>query len=392
MGHHKVKIGVVGCGVVATAYYFPALLNIAEAELVAVCDRYPERTSACMRLFGAKEAYEDYNEMIERADIEAVLILTAPGTHVDFTLKAVRHGKHVLLQKPMATTLQEANTIVEAVRTSGVKAIMEPGDNTLLNPAYEPLVTLLEQGVLGNPYWFSYFDLMPEQYHVLLGGNPYGAAAFFNKDSGGILLDFPYAPCQIVTLLGPCKSVTGLATISVPDRFIVPESGYNEFLSQVTDPYRANYWDVVGNLPRTQQIRMEAEDNVFSLYEMSNGALGVFHVGRPFHPVLPGTSYDGLRVFGTDGNLIMGRGSFASLISTKRDILPHIDDDGWCRLPHTGGFNYYAASTRHLIECILEDRDPIPNVEWGRHITEMMCGALESSRTGKRYEMTSTLA
>ena len=52
---------------------------------------------------------------------------------------------------------------------------------------------------------------------------------------------------------------------------------------------------------------------------------------------------------------------------------------------------YYHESTRHLVDCILEERDPLINVEWGRHITEMMVGALESSRRGVRYEMTTTL-
>ena len=47
--------------------------------------------------------------------------------------------------------------------------------------------------------------------------------------------------------------------------------------------------------------------------------------------------------------------------------------------------------SRHLIECILEDKDPLINVEWGLHITEIMAAAVESSRTGTRYEMTTTL-
>ena len=76
----KVKIGVVGCGVVSTAYYLPYLMRHPNADLVAVCDLYETRTAACMRLFGAKEQYLDYYEMIQKADIEAVWILTAPGT------------------------------------------------------------------------------------------------------------------------------------------------------------------------------------------------------------------------------------------------------------------------------------------------------------------------
>jgi len=400
----KVKVGVVGCGVVATAYYLPYLIQMETAELVAVCDVYPERTEACVRLFGAKEAYQDYYDMLAHADIDAVFILTGPGTHVDFTLRAVAQGKHVLLQKPMATTLEDANCIVEAVRRAKIKALIEPSESSPLHPLYPPLRELVRKGVLGLPYWFSYMEWIPDHYHPSMGGNPYGIGAFYSKDSGGMLFDFPYAPNQIVTLLGPCKSVMGMAKISAPDRYVVPDTEYNKYLAQATDPENANYWDVVVTLPRSQHIHMEAEDNVFSLYEMANGMIGVFHTGRPFHPMLPGAGGGGLRVFGTEGNLVMGYGHFASIISSKKELLPHVAEDGWYHVallgdsskavwpkPVPGGFNYYHASTQHLIDCILEDRDPVVNVEWGRHITEMMVGAIESSRTGKRYDMTSTL-
>jgi predicted dehydrogenase len=398
---NKVKVGVVGCGVVATAYYLPYLMR--HADPVAVCDINEARTAACARLFGAREQYQDYDEMIRRADIEAVFILTGPGTHARFALTAVEAGKHILLQKPMCLTMADANAIVAAVRRTGVKALIEPSQHSPLEPPYRELRALIDQGVLGGPYWFSLIPAGPDHYHASLGGNPYGLGAFFSQDSGGMLFDYPYAPTQIVTLLGACKSVMGMAKISVPDRYIVPESEYDRFLAQATDPDDVNYWDVVLDLPRTERIRMGAEDNVFSLYEMANGAIGCFHVGRPFHPTLPGSPGGSLQIFGTEGNLIFGGGHVASIISSKRDLLPRVDGDGWYHIsppanvgqaawpkPAPGGFNYYHASTQHLIDCILEDRDPIVNVEWGRHITEMMVGAIESSRTGKRYEMTTT--
>ena len=130
----QVKVGVVGCGVVATAYYLPYLANMERAEIVAVCDLKAERTAACVRLFGAKEQYTDYYEMIEHADIDAVFILTAPGTHVAFAQAAIDAGMHILVQKPMATNMEDARAIAQAVRTAGVKAIIEPSSNSSLTP------------------------------------------------------------------------------------------------------------------------------------------------------------------------------------------------------------------------------------------------------------------
>jgi UDP-N-acetylglucosamine 3-dehydrogenase len=400
----KVKVGVVGCGVVAAAYYLPYLMKMDDAELIAVCDRFETRTAACARLFGARQQYQDYGEMIERADIEAVLILTAPGTHVPFTLKAVEAGKHVLLQKPMATSMEEARKIAAAVRQNKVKALIEPSSSTPLDPEVVELRELVRKGVLGDILWFSLAYTGPTKYGPELGNNVYGQDAFFTKDSGGFLFDFPYAPTQIVGVLGACRSVTASARSVIKETDIVPEEKYDEFLAGATDPERANYWDVVLDLPRTKRVKYEAVDNVYSLYEMVNGAVGTCHAGRIFHPVLPQTGGGSLQIFGTDGNLIFGSGYAASIISKHRHLLPRVEADGWYHTypkgdfsrakwpqPVPGGFNYYHESTRHFIDCILEDRDPLVNVEWGLHITEMMAGAVESYTSGRRYEMTTGL-
>ena len=398
----KVKVGVVGCGVVATAYYLPFLIKMKNAELVAVCDRIEPRLRASARLFGAKEQYVDYYEMIDRADIEAVLILTAPGTHVPFAVKAAEAGKHILLQKPMATDMIGARKIAEAVRRNKVKALIEPSMSTPLEPGFAHLRELVRKGVLGDILWFSLTGAGATNYGPWLGNNPYGQDAFFSKDSGGFLFDFPYAPTQIVGVLGPCKNVFASARIAVNETDIVPDEKYDEFLAGVTDPQQANYWDVVLDLPRTKRIKVEAVDNAYSLYEMTHGGVGSCHAGRIFHPVLPKTGDGGLQIFGTDGNLIFGSGYAASIISKHKRLLPNVDADGWYHIhppktdvphkfPKPGAFNYYHESTRHLIECILEDREPVVNVDWGLHITEMMAGAMESITTQKRYDMTTTL-
>jgi predicted dehydrogenase len=400
----KVKIGVVGCGVVATAYYLPYIMKMEDAELVAVCDRFETRTRACMRLFGAKEQYLDYYEMIDQADIDAVLVLTAPGTHVPFTLKAVESDKHVLLQKPMATNLEDARRIAEAVRKHKVKAVIEPSSGTPLDPEVLELRELVKKGVLGDILWFSLALTGPTRYGPGLGDNAYGQDAFFTKDSGGFLYDFPYAPTQIVGVLGGCKSVMATASSVVKETNIVPEEKYDEYLAGVTDPENANYWEVVLDMPRTKRIQYDAVDQAYSLYEMVDGGVGTCHVGRIYHPILPETGSGALQIFGTDGNLIFGSGYAASIITKHTKLLPRVEADGWYHVypkgdyskakwpkPVPGAFTYYHESTRHLVDCILADRDPLVNVEWGLHITEMMAGAVESYTSGKRYQMTTKL-
>lgn len=402
MRNQKVKVGVVGCGVVATAYYLPHLIKMAGVELTAVCDISEERIGHCQRLFGAREVYTDFFAMLEKAELDAVFILTGPGTHAAFTLAAVDAGKHVLLQKPMATNMKDAVAIRNAVRKKKVIALIEPSDHSPLDWRYDEMKRLIDQGVLGDPYWFASIGRGGTRKGAMSGGNPYGVGAFFSKDSGGMLFDFPYAPTQIVTLLGDCKSVQGLAKISVPERYVVPDSEYDVFLGECNDPEECNYWSVVMEKEKTQKTTMGAADNVYSLYEMVNGWIGAFHVGRLFQQALPGVTYGGLEIYGTEGHLVLNTEHLASVCTTRPELLPETDENGWYHIPHPkgppnpkglpipGAFNYYHESSDHFIQCILEQRDPIVNVEWGLHITEMMCGAIESSDSGRRYEMTTT--
>jgi predicted dehydrogenase len=400
-----VKVGVVGCGVVATAYYLPYLMQMDNVDLVAVCDLHKTRTEACARLFGAREQYLDYYQMIDQADLDAVFILTAPGTHVPFTLAAVEAGKHVLIQKPMATTMEDAQKIADAVRKAGVKAVIEPSSSSILDPDMATIRKLVQQGVLGDVMWFSLGWTGPTKYGPELSMNPYGQAAFFDEDSGGFLFDLPYAPANIVGVLGACKSIMGHTATYVTDHKIVPEQNYDDFLAAVTDPHDANYWDLVLDMPKTLPVTMKAVDNAYSLYEMADGSQGVCHVGRIFHPVLPGVGFGDLQVYGTEGNLFFGGGHYASIISSRHELLPNVSEDGWFHIPLRGdrskaafpkpipgAFNYYHESSQHFIDCIVHDREPIVGLEWGLHLTEMMYGTLVSSQTGKRYEMTTTLS
>src|SRR5262249_2640664 len=164
--------------------------------------------------------------------------------------------------------------------------------------------------------------------------------------------------------------------------YIVPEEAYTAFLGGTTDPEKANYWDVVVGLPRTHHVRMEAEDNVVSLYEMASGCIGVFHVGWPFHPLLPASGEGCLPLFRPEGHSGRGQVVCASPSRTREDRLPRVEADGWDHMPlrgdqskaqwpkpTPGDFNYYHASTEHFITCILEDHEPLLTVEWGRHIT-----------------------
>lgn len=402
----QVKIGAVGCGVVASAYYFPFLMDHPQADLVAVCDLDASRVEDCKRLFGAREGYTDFFEMLDKADIDAVWILTGPGTHKLFSVAAAKAGKHILLQKPMATTKADADEIQAAVKEAGVKCLVEPSQQSPEQRPFSKLRGLVRDGALGDPYWFSFVWTGPDHDNGGLGHNPYGAAAFLTKESGGILYDYAYGPNQIVSMFGPCKSVMAMSRLAMPDRNIVPESDYTEYLKKATDPWDANYWDAVVDAPKTDTATMDAPDTYNILYEMQSGWIGMFHVGRPFHPIPKGVRSGSMEIFGTEGNIYFDPrpGIHATVYSTRQDMLDNPDENGWMDIakegdlskgkwpkPTPGGFNYYHESSRMLCDAILNDTDLLLNEDWGAHINEMLTGAQESAETGKKYMMQTTV-
>ena len=402
MSETRVKIGVVGCGVVATAYYLPFLMDYGAADLVAVCDLDAQRVGDCQRLFGVREGYADFHAMLEQSDIDAVWILTGPGTHKEFAVAAAKAGKHILLQKPMATSKADCDAIQAAVKAAGVRCLVEPSQQSPLQRPFPRLRELVKGGALGDPYWFSFVWTGPDHDNGGLGHNPYGASAFLDRSSGGMLYDYAYGPNQIVSVLGPCKSVMAMAALQVPERAIVPESDYTAFLARATDPHDANYWDAVVAAPKTETCVTEAPDTFNILYEMHSGWIGMFHVGRPFRPIPKGLRSGAMEVFGTQGNMYFdpAPGVHVTVSSTRRELLRDPDADGWethmkegdlsrgkWPKPTPGGFHYYEESSRELIDCILAGRATLLDEDWGAHINEMLSGAEESARTGQRYMM-----
>src|SRR5947209_16938000 len=112
------KVGLVGCGRISRNH-FEALQKIDGLTLTAVCDNVPERASAAAEQQGVA-AFTSYEEMLKRADCDAVAVCTPSGLHAAQGALAARAGKHVITEKPMAITLGQADDLVKACDEAGV--------------------------------------------------------------------------------------------------------------------------------------------------------------------------------------------------------------------------------------------------------------------------------
>ena len=119
----KVKVGIIGCGSIATHRHLPEYMLNDHVEIVAVCDSVEERAKEKGRMYHAN-FYTDYKELLSDSNIEAVSVCTPNYLHAPITIAALNAGKHVLCEKPMATSKEEALAMIEAAERNNRKLMI----------------------------------------------------------------------------------------------------------------------------------------------------------------------------------------------------------------------------------------------------------------------------
>src|SRR5512135_99833 len=139
----RLRVGVVGCGVIAQVMHLPHLLELDDRfELRAVCDIAEPTAQDCARRYGNPSTYTSWEEMLSSAPLDAVLVLTS-GSHAPVAIAAARAGMHVLVEKPMCLNLDEGRQMLDAAQTAGVRLMV--GTMKRYDPAYERLLEVLPQ-------------------------------------------------------------------------------------------------------------------------------------------------------------------------------------------------------------------------------------------------------
>lgn len=146
-----VKIGVVGCGAIGQRRHIPEVAANPKARLVALCDIVPSRAEEQAKKFGG-EAYSDFESFLKHPDMDAVIIGTPNYLHAPMTLAALKAGRHVLVEKPMATTRKEAKAMIEAARKAG--RFLMVGQNQRLMRPHIKAREILASGGLGKVLTF----------------------------------------------------------------------------------------------------------------------------------------------------------------------------------------------------------------------------------------------
>jgi predicted dehydrogenase len=146
----KIRVGLIGCGFISYQHG-PAWRATPDAQLAAVCDQDEARATVRATEWGVERVYTDAAEMIERERPDAVDIVTRPETHTALVRLAAERGVHVLCQKPLAPSLEEARAMVEACERAGVRFMVAEMWRHL--PWFRDVKWQIEAGAVGEPYY-----------------------------------------------------------------------------------------------------------------------------------------------------------------------------------------------------------------------------------------------
>ncbi|MFY4773654.1 Gfo/Idh/MocA family protein [Metabacillus sp. RGM 3146] len=161
----KLKVAVIGCGSIAQHRHIPEYLMNAQAELVAVCDINEQRANEIARKYEIK-AFKHYEELFESGLVEAVSICTPNYLHAPISIAALNAGLHVLCEKPMATSREEAKEMIDAAKKANKKLMI--GHNQRLVPSHQKARQLIKNGDIGKVYSFrtAFGHAGPERWSV----------------------------------------------------------------------------------------------------------------------------------------------------------------------------------------------------------------------------------
>jgi predicted dehydrogenase len=373
----RVKVGVVGLGSLSQRGTLPHTYQADAREKivpVAVCDPVPGRADAVAEKWLWEQAYTDYAEMLEKADLDAVVINSPIPFHHGQIKAALEAGKHVYSQKSMTTTFAEADEVVELAKRKGLTLVASPGE--MLRPPWPQIKEqVVDAGLLGTIYWaIGGLQFPGHEYEgfrrdedVLSNVDP----TWYYKKGGGPLYDATvYTLHQMTGILGPVKRVSALSSIGLPTR---------QF--------------------KGKTIEVEMDDNTQVLMDFGDGRHAVAY-GCYCH----GSSMPRFAIHGSEGTVEVQQfraGPAPAQRGSDVVVKGWKVEGGETRLelpempyrvgPHKEiGEAHGYADIMHFVDCITTGGRPIPSGEHARHVIEIIEKAYQSAREQRQIEVTST--
>lgn len=338
----KLQVAVSGLGRMGARHALHFLERTPRAELVAACDPDPKcRAWAEQKLapYGTK-IYSDFEEMLRQPGIEAVVIATVTTVHAEQSIKAIEADKHVLCEKPLSTSVEVSQSVVDAARKKPHLKVM-CGFSRRFDASYRDAFSRSDNGDIGRP------SIIRSQTCDKL--DPSGFFVDYAQFSGGIFVDCNIHDIDLTLWFfgqdSVVKSVTAVGVTAV-------------------QPGLKKWGDV---------------DNGVGIVEFWGGKIAYFYGSR----MMAAGQHDMTEIIGTEGKMVVNGAPQTNLLETHdasgvwRDIPPH----------YYGRFGEaFVTESNEFTECCLDNK-PLPFKLTGAvQSVKIGCALQESLRSGKKIE------
>jgi scyllo-inositol 2-dehydrogenase (NAD+) len=328
----RLRVGLIGAGRMGATLAYHLAYTVAAADFVAVADRTVAKAAALAQQYAVPNAYGDYQTMLARDDLDAVVIATPTNSHVAVISAAAAAGKHIFTEKPLALTLAGCDEAIAAVAGAGVK--MHVGFMRRFDPGYLLAKQKIDEGVIGTPVMFK-----------ATGRDPGRTSLKFarRENSGGLIADMGVHDFDAARWLMGSEVVR---VYSEGDCLVFPE------LREVGDI-----------------------DNAVVNLKFANGAIGNVDLSRN---AIYG--YDiRTEVIGSKGSVMIGGLQQTPALVLTHNSVSHDTIPGF-----TERFGQaYAAEIGDFVAAVLEDRPPAVSGAAARAATAIGIAATRSLDEGR---------
>jgi predicted dehydrogenase len=340
----KTRVAVFGAGFIANIHIESYARFVPDAEVVAVYSHHGDKAEALARQHGIPAWYDDMDKLLSEAKVDVVDIGLPNYLHHGACMKAAAAGKHIIIEKPLAFTLEEADEMIGECKRRGLKLMY--AEELCFAPKYERVRALVEHGAVGKVYMLKQAEKHSGPH------SPW----FYKKETagGGVMMDMgchALAWFRWMTKNNPAKSV------------------YASMKTVMHDT--------------------DCDDNTITIVDFENGVTAVAEDSWARH----GGMDDRIEVYGDKGV------SYADLFRGNSALTYSIDgydyasekagsSKGWTFTVFEEAFNQgYPQELKHFIDCVREDKEPLVTGEDGRAVLELVYAAYASAKSGAKVNL-----
>jgi predicted dehydrogenase len=362
----ELRVGLLGAGMIASYDWgiLPGSRYLDGARISAIAAPSRTHSEQLAREYGIAHVHDSLEEMLADECVDAVVNITPIPLHADTSLAILAAGKHLITEKPLASTLADADAIIASAEHRGLVVVSSPP--RMLDPARALAKELIAAGAIGT---VAFARVRSSHAGPAAQAWPTDPSWFYRVDAGPLMDMGPYGIQEITGILGPAVAVTAMAGRSADQRVVAG----GPFAGQVV-PVEVD--DTVLVLLDLGDATFASVDCTFSVRAAHSpeveifGSLGTINLHNTrLEPDRPAVEVYRVDAGGVDG-------SWSS----------PIDQEFRDRQVRVGSLRR-AILIQHLVDCLRDQVRPVLSAEHARHTLEIILAARQSASTGARVEL-----